>query len=244
MKPQNTILEELNEIAPTLIKVGKAMPYAIHQGYFEQLAESILEKATFDLMPSSENKGYQVPNQYFSGLANKILQRVKGADTEELGALMLENESIAPILNSISKEMPFALPEYYFEQFDIQIPVEKTKVVQLKKMRTWVTYAAAAVFVGIMVTGSFLFSDKKQEQDFEKYQNMDVSGALDKVSDSELNSYIDENHTVSLDELNENDRANFDNFDDKIQSMSSENISQYLNENVFLENKLENAGEK
>ena len=59
-----------------------------------------------------------------------------------------------------------------------------------------------------------------------------------------MNSYIDENHTVSLDELSENDRANFDNFDDKIQSMSSENISQYLNENGFLENKLENAGEK
>ncbi len=244
MKTQNTILEELNEIAPTLIKVGKSMPFTIQRGYFEQLAESILEKTTLELIPSSENKVFQVPDQYFSGLANKILQKVKESNPDELGALILENESIAPILNRINKEMPFALPDYYFDQLAIQIPVEKTKVIQLKKMSTWVTYAAVAVFAGIMVTGSFLFSDKKQEQDFEKYQNMDVSGALDKVSDSELNSYIDENHTVSLDELSENDRANFDNFDDKIQSMSSENISQYLNENGFLENKLENAGEK
>ena len=116
MKTQNTILEELNEIAPTLIKVGKSMPFTIQRGYFEQLDESILEKTTLELIPSSENKVFQVPDQYFSGLANKILQKVKESNPDELGALILENESIAPILNRINKEMPFALPDYYFDQ--------------------------------------------------------------------------------------------------------------------------------
>jgi hypothetical protein len=111
-------------------------------------------------------------------------------------------------------------------------------------MRNWITYAAAAVFVGIMVTGSFLFSDKKQSQDFEQYQNMDVAAALDQVSDSELNRYIDDNHVISIDDLSESERASLDNVDGKIESLSTENLNQYLNENGFLEIKPENSIEK
>lgn len=243
MKPQNTILKELKEIAPTLMGGGVDMPYSFPEGYFEHLPEAILEKVAIGRIPNSTIKDFQVPDQYFNEFASKILQRIKESNLEE-GSLFEENESIVPILNTISKKMPYAVPENYFEQLFVQIPVEKTKVVPMKKMRNWMTYAAAAVFLGIMVTGSFLFSDKKQEQDFEKYQYMDVASALDKVSDSELNSYIDENHSISVDELTENERANLDNVDDKIQTMSSENLSQYLNENGFLEMKPENSVEK
>jgi hypothetical protein len=243
LKPQNTILEELKEVAPTLMEVGVDLPFTVPNDYFEQLAETILEKATIGLIPNADKKGFQVPDQYFSGLANKILQRVKESDFEE-SSLFEETEFIAPILNIINKGMPYTVPDNYFEKLSIQIPVEKAKIVPMKKMRNWMTYAAAAIFVGIMVTGSFLFSDKNQEQDFEKYQNLDVAAALDKVSDTELNTYIDENHAASVDDLTESDRSNFDNVDDKIQSMSSENLNQYLNENGFLEMKPENSVEK
>jgi hypothetical protein len=47
-----------------------------------------------------------------------------------------------------------------------------------------------------------------------------------------------------VDELNENDRSNLGNLDDKIQSVSSENLSQYLNENGFLEADPENSVDK
>ncbi len=234
MKPQNTILEELKEIAPTLVETGVSMPYFVQDGYFEQLADSILEKASVEFLPNSLNSSYQVPDTYFSGLAYKILLRVKEMSVEE-ASLYDENESIAPILNTLPKAMPYIVPANYFEQLTFQTPVEKAKVVPMKKMRNWMTYAAAAVFVGIMVTGSFLFSDKQQAQDFEKFQNMDVAAALDQVSDSELNSYINENHANSVDELTDIERANLDNVDDKIQSMSTENLSEYLNENGFLE---------
>jgi hypothetical protein len=234
LKPQDTILEELKDIAPTILETGVSMPYFVQDGYFDQLGEIILEKATVGSLPNSLNSSFQVPDAYFSGLASKILLRVKEIDSEET-SLYNENEWIAPVLNTLSKVMPYSVPENYFEHFTIQIPVEKAKVVPMKKMRNWMTYAAAAVFVGIMVTGSFLFSDKQQAKDFEKFQNMDVAAALDQVSDSELNSYIDENHANSVDEVTEIDRLNLDNVDDKIQSMSTENLSEYLNENGFLE---------
>jgi hypothetical protein len=243
LKPQHTILNEIKEIAPTLMEVSIDMPYTVPKGYFEQLSESVLEKAKFGLESHSIPKGYKVPEQYFSGLASKILQRVKDTETGDV-SVFNENESIAPILNTISNKMPFSIPEQYFEHLSVQIPSEKAKVIPLKMMRNWMTYAAAAVFLGIMVTGSFLFSDKKQSQDFEKYQNMDVSAALDQVSDAELNSYIDENHASSVDDLTENERTNLDNLDDKIQSMSTENLSQFLNENGFLELKPENSIDK
>jgi hypothetical protein len=241
LKPQNTILEELKDIAPTLLETGVRMPYFVQEGYFEQLADNILEKATVGLISNTVNIGYQVPEDYFSGLASKILLRVNEIDSENT-SLYDENELIAPILNTFSKNMPYSVPANYFEHFTIQIPVEKAKVVPMKKMRNWMTYAAAAVFVGIMVTGSFLFSDKQQEKDFEKFQNMDVAAALDQVSDSELNSYIDENHANSVDDVTEVDRVNLDNVDDKIQSMSTENLNEYLNENGLLE--LKSDGQK
>jgi hypothetical protein len=243
LKPQNTISDELKDFAPKLMEVGIDMPYAVQNGYFEQLAETILEKATIGLVSKSNLSSFQVPDQYFSVLASKILQRAKERANDEI-SIYTENESIAPILNSIQKEMPYAVPGKYFEQLSVKIPNEKAKVIPMKKMRNWMTYAAAAVFVGIMVTGSFLFSDKKQSQDFEKYQNMDVAAALDQVSDAELNSYIDDNHVISLDDLSESERASLNNVDGKIESMSTENLSQYLNENGFLEIKPENSIKK
>lgn len=243
MKPQNTILDELKDIAPTLIEIGIDMPYAVQNGYFDQLAETILEKATIGLVNKSTLGSYQVPDQYFSGLASKIMQRVKESATDEI-SMFTENESIAPILNTIQKEMPYAVPEKYFEHFSVTIPNEKAKLIPMKKMRNWMTYAAAAVFVGIMVTGSFLFSDKKQSKDFEQYQNMNVAAALDQVSDAELNNYIDDNRVNSIDDLSENERASLDNIDGKIESTSTENLSQYLDENGFLEIKPENSNDK
>jgi len=243
LKPQNTILDELKDIAPALMEVGIDMPYAVQIGYFEQLSETILEKATIGQLSTSNFSPFQVPDQYFSGLASKILQRAKESAADEI-SMFTENESIAPILNTIQKEMPYAVPDKYFEQLSVKIPYEKAKVIPMKKMRNWITYAAAAVFVGIMVTGSFLFSDKKQSQDFEQYQNMDVAAALDQVSDSELNRYIDDNHVISIDDLSESERASLDNVDGKIESLSTENLNQYLNENGFLEIKPENSIEK
>jgi len=243
LKPQNTILDELKDIAPTLMEIGIDMPYTVQNGYFEQLAETILEKATIGMVSKSTLGSFQVPDQYFSGLASKIMQRVKESESDEI-SLFTENESIAPLLNTIQKEMPYAVPEKYFEQLSVKIPYGNAKVIPMKKLRNWMTYAAAAVFVGIMVTGSFLFSDKKQSQDFEQYQNMDVAAALDQVSDSELNSYIDESRVNSIDDFSENERASLGNIDGKIESTSTENLSQYLDENGFLEIKPENSNEK
>lgn len=194
MKPQNTILEELREIAPGLIEIGDQMPYHVAEGYFEDLPETVLEKAHIGLLYNMEKQGFQVPNQYFSGLADQILIKAKAAEL-----------------------------------------AERAKLIPLRKMRNWVTYAAAAMLTGIMVTGSFMFSDKKQGLDIEKYSKIDIPSTLDQVTEADLKAYLDSNPIVSTEDLSENESATLPNPKEKIRNLSNENLHHYLNENGYLE---------
>jgi len=194
LEPQNTILEELREIAPLLMEVGTKMPFQVADGYFENFPETLFEKAHIGLLYNIEKPIYQVPDQYFSGLADQILAKAKAAE--------------------------FA---------------EKVKVLPMRKMRNWVTYAAAAILTGIMVTGSFMFSDKKQAKDFEKYSSLDIPSTLDKVAEADLTAYLDTNPAVSTEDLAENESATLPNTKEKIQNLSVENLHHYLNENGVLE---------
>lgn len=233
MTPRIIILQEINEIAPVIGTIEFSMPYCVDQDYFDRLPAIVLNRILTDL-PLKNIDSYQVPEAYFENLSASVLKRIEaeglGVDSEE-----------TPILNSISKEMPFAVPAFYFEQLQVPELKEPAKVFSISRLRTWLNYAAAAVFAGALITGSFLYSDKKQEQEFEKYQKMDISSALDKVSDAELKSYIEENHLQSSDELTENDSAILGNVDEKIQTISTENLNQYLNENGYLEMGSENS---
>ncbi|MBY0482215.1 MAG: hypothetical protein K2Q21_12720 [Chitinophagaceae bacterium] len=233
MNPRNTILQEINEIAPAIGTIGISVPYLVDETYFLQLPEIILDRVLVDL-PVENTSPYQMPAAYFETFSASVLKRIE----EEEGQ---EDAEETPILNAISKEMPFTVPASYFEQLRVRDLKEPAKIISISRIRTWLNYAAAAVFAGALITGSFLYSDKKQEQEFEKYQKMDISSALDKVSDAELNSYIEENHFQSSDELTENDSAILGNVDEKIQTISTESLHQYLNENGYLETVPENS---
>ncbi len=157
LEPQNTILEELKEIAPSLRQVGNDMPFKMQEGYFENLSENILQKA------------------------------------------------------------------------------KTTPVVPMKKMRNWMSYAAAAMLTAVMVIGSFMYSDQKQGTDFEKYRQLDIASALDQATEADLYDYLDNNPEVSTEDLVENEPTAIPNAQEKIQALSNENLHHYLNENKYLE---------
>ncbi len=194
MEPQNTILEELREIAPSLIEIGNQMPYHAADGYFEGFPETVLEKANIGLLYNIDQPNFQIPNHYFNGLADQILLKAKAAEA-----------------------------------------VEKAKVIPMRNMRNLVTYLAAAMLTGIMVTGSFMFSDKRQANDFEKYKSLDIPSTLDQVTEADLNAYLETNQVVSTEDLPENEGATLPKANEKIQNLSNENLHNYLNENVDLD---------
>lgn len=194
MKPQNTILEELREIAPGLIDIGNQMPYHVAEGYFEDFPETVLEKANIGLLYNIDKPNFQVPDHYFKGFADQILIKAKASDL-----------------------------------------VERAKVIPMRRMRNLVTYLAAAMLTGIMVTGSFMFSDKTQANDFEKYKSLDIPSTLDQVTEADLNAYLDSNPVVSTEDLAENEAVSLPNTHEKIQNLSNEKLHHYLNENGDLE---------
>ncbi len=64
-----------------------------------------LKELNSSLINLNQQNVYNVPVGYFEGLATQVIERIK----------LLENEdSVSPILNSISKESPYTVPTDYF----------------------------------------------------------------------------------------------------------------------------------
>ena len=148
---------------------------------------------------------FQAPTGYFEYLPQQLLQRIRLEDT----AATMD-----------------ALP---------QVQKEPALVVPMKAMRKWVIYAAAAVLMGVLVTGSFLFSDKPVEQMKEQYQLQDLGAALDAVPDAALEQYLEENQTIAIDDVLTSPIQKLPVLSDHIQSISNEKLNDYLEDNSHLE---------
>jgi hypothetical protein len=138
----NHISTELQEIAPMLAAAGRRMPYTVPQGYFENFPETALSKL-------NKQTQQDVPEGYFEGFALTMLQKVRNSEVRA------ELDEIAPLLNSVSKAMPYSLPEGYFEQWKPAIPVatvpQPAKIVKMGGGFGWKKWAAAAAI--LLTTG-------------------------------------------------------------------------------------------
>ncbi|HUP14229.1 MAG TPA: hypothetical protein VM187_18535 [Niastella sp.] len=108
MENSNNILKELRDISAVVADIGRQAPYTVPAGYFEGLANRLLQLVKADetssVLPIANNP-YQVPQGYFEGLANNILQRVTA-----------EEESFSPALQQANNN-PYEVPQGYFEGF-------------------------------------------------------------------------------------------------------------------------------
>jgi hypothetical protein len=106
MENRNNILKELRNISPVVADISHQAPYTVPAGYFEGLANQLLQlvKAgeTSSVIPKANNP-YTVPQGYFEGLANNMLQRVKA-----------EEGSLSPALQQANNN-PYEVPQGYFE---------------------------------------------------------------------------------------------------------------------------------
>ncbi len=222
MNKHEEILNELKEIAPLLMAVNKQPVYTVPKDFFSNLSNKILACCKITL-PSNLTLStiYSVPENYFNTFPSAILKKIKLTENE----VSEELQQIAPLLNTISKKNIYSIPTNYFEQ--IKIPITKTpaKTISFSKTRKWISYAAAAVMAGVLVTGAFFYVDHSS--------SYDVTNEIKKASDDELNSYADEN-SVSFNEdslINENEQELL-NIEDGLKSVSNEELENYLQENT------------
>ena len=201
MKNTDTILTEMQSIAPSIAAIGTAMPYSVDAQYFESLPEILLEQAQFADNHVISNLPYQVPPNYFDQLSTQLLNRIAAETT-------------------------------------VEAPIQKTtaKIVRFNQVKRWMSYAAAAILAGILITNAFLFTDKPNYSEYEKYRTLDIPSTLNLVSDADLNNYIQNNsHTNGVEEMVVSESQSLPNLSENMELLSNENLDAYLQENKLLE---------
>ena len=182
-------------------------------GYFDTLAGSILGKIkALDIEVeavnlSSELTGIrsksvlEVPAGYFESLAGSILAKIK---TEQADDAATEIRALSPMLYSIQSQNIFELPQGYFENLSGEVldkVVPQPKVIKMqRRSSTFIKYAVAAAFTGVMALGVFKFTSTDKKVNLPGYVTaglkvQDVDQELAKISDDDIVKYLEANGT-------------------------------------------------
>jgi len=227
MEKRETILLELQEIAPTVAMVGMAMPYTLPAGYFENLPGTILSTLNHssDEHFSKTNLLSAPPAGYFDQLAGEILKKIQvesASNPEE------ELADVAPMLNTVSKAMPYTVPENYFADFTVTTP-GKVRSMPGRTIKKWFNLAAAAAIAGVLVTGVIKYTGfYNKTLDMER-----IEKEVAKSSDAEIIEYLDQHPTSTGYATNvsntENATEAFEG-DGLFDEMSDSELKEYLND--------------
>ena len=111
-------MNELREISPKVAEIGLVNPYTVPAGYFEGLAEIILQRVQHGdeiatVIDITRNNPYEVPKNYFETLPEILLKKVKAQNTDSAKE---ELEVLSPLLSQIGKKTPFSTPAGYFDE--------------------------------------------------------------------------------------------------------------------------------
>ncbi len=261
MNNRTSILNELQTLAPGLAHLPTAMPYTVPQGYFETLAPTLLATLKTGalpllFLPKDKKMPYSVPEGYFENLARDIVRKVSPAQAvpegyfDTLPAILLnkirhqevtqELETVAPLLNTISKKPVQAVPEGYFEQ--LQPPVKKVDlhqapIVPIKKRTGWLKYAAAASVVLLLSFGAYRYFDKPPSggivvvtpAQVEKLDNQ-----LAQLDNETIEQYLQENESVTESNATWSKNAQEDDIETLLQDFTDQELQQQLKENTDL----------
>lgn len=155
-----------------LTDLSKQSSFQVPAGYFDGLADTIMakikagqhENAADELRGLSpmlysiqHENVFEVPKGYFAGLAATILNKAQ----QNKNAAQ-ELRELSPMLYSIQNENVFEVPKGYFTGLSDTIlsKVQPVKVVTMRRRSTtFMKYAVAAVFTGMMALGVFKFTD-------------------------------------------------------------------------------------
>lgn len=231
MTQRDNILQELKEIGSTLENGTPLNVFAVPAGYFEIFADQVMSRINHPLSNDALKKNpYPVPDNYFNGLEERLMQAVR--ESADYQSVNEELESISPLLKGLKKETPYSVPQGYFENLNAGITKPETKIVSLTH-RSWFKYAAAVIVVGIISMSVFLFQGKKSidpNKDPDKW----VAKSVQKVNTDQLDEFIkladEENSKIALANKNENTEIK-----ELIKDVSDKEIQDFLKETSVLE---------
>jgi hypothetical protein len=124
VKTDNEILNELRQLSPVIAEIGRGNVFTLPEHYFEGFAGMVMvrihamqknEPALSSLQSLGKNLSFTPPPPgYFDGFADNMLNRIKAASISSVDE---EMAMLSPFLSRIKKEMPYGVPQGYFEFF-------------------------------------------------------------------------------------------------------------------------------
>lgn len=160
------IIQAMNADTVLELSVPKTGPFEVPQGYFDQFCQNITKdtKAIIAITEQgqhtwSETKcatPFGIPENYFAQFEERLFARIFSREEQPVAE---EIETLSPLLASLKKEQPFAVPKGYFnsDAFTQQVHDQQLqpKIAQHPSVRSirWAGWAAAAAVVAIFVMG-------------------------------------------------------------------------------------------
>jgi hypothetical protein len=292
VKNENEILNELRQISPLVADLSRENLLKVPENYFEQLADQVMLRITSlqtdETIPSSLNtidKNIQLsapPVGYFESFAEKMLKHVKAETSNSVDE---ELAGLSPFLSTIKREMPFSVPQNYFEELSdnalqsakaidfvndeaenipallkglkdknvyttplgyfenfsdsvlskIKNEPKKAKVISIGSRKTWLRVAAAAIVVGLISTIGYYTLNKNSQPAVS-----DPLAALSKVSDDEMNNYLQNQYSLIMSDSVITNTASplasidmsSDGTNDLLSTVSDDELKQYLDESI------------
>lgn len=140
-------IDELKEIAPSLVPLKHLSTYTVPEGYFNELPLKVLKEV-------ERGSGIQsVPEGYFDSLSDKLLKRIQSAES-----VFLENN---PKIG-----LPYRVPQGYFETLPVVVTDKVSpKVIKMPIRSRVLKLASAAVVAGLIGIAVYLGMDRNVSQD-------------------------------------------------------------------------------
>jgi hypothetical protein len=234
--------------------INKNTPFALPPAdYFESFAEKMLSRIKTESINSVDEElailspvlskikrvtPFSVPQGYFEELSDNVLQSAKAIDFVNDGL-----ENLSPLMKDLKNKNTYTTPLGYFENFSdsvlskIKNEPKKARVISINSRKTWLKFAAAAVVVGIISTVSYFALNKNNLQP----ANTDPIAALSKISDDEMNNYLQNQYSPIYDSVITNtnsplatvDLAN-DDTDDLLSTIPDDELKQFVNEDISI----------
>ena len=246
MNESKEILEELQQICPSLVAAQRKQAFRVPADYFDHLSAEIMASIEAEsVVPVKTAAPYIAPDHYFTTLADNIITTVQAISVEQSDEL----SSIARVLSGVGKNETYRVPVGYFGETPaiITAAVLQNKIGKpavIKNLRRWTQYAAAAVIGGILVTGAFMYTDSKSYLE----QEMRSKPSLNKLpatSPSVTNEAVKEAPVVEEEVIKEdetvkesakpNEEMRLTDFAKKIELLSDDELKKYLEENTVPE---------
>ena len=247
MSNRNIILNELADLGSVLANQDLQNIYAVPAGYFEGLADQILNRIKaleandakdelFYLSPFlrniSKEMPYSVPAGFFQGLSADVLKKI--SEHEDHQTSKEEIETLSPLLSSLKNKNPYSIPAGYFEKIETNLEKKEAKVISITKRR-WYRLAVAAVIIGIVaISGLAIFRSKQVDPN--KNPQAWIEKNIDKkVSKNKLDEFVKLAEGESINVTSEKDDVKLAEIKELMKDVPEKEIEDFLNDAIALE---------